>query len=205
MVVSGECISSLSQNAARSVRTLASKQLASLTVGDAGAAVIVERAGNGARGITSSEFVTFAEYSDLCIGRPCRDGPGAVMYTSPRKLHRAAIGTSSPVVGRALGLAGKRGDELACAIPHQTSVRAIRAGTRLLAGQYGMPKDVVCNLEEFGNTASTTHFVALYRYLEEERLSPGDEILLLVYASGLVVGAMTFTMDELGERYGRPH
>ena len=43
MVVSGEYISHLSWNAARQIRSLFSKQLASLTLGDAGAAVIVER------------------------------------------------------------------------------------------------------------------------------------------------------------------
>ena len=43
MVVSGEYISQLSWNAARQIRFLFSKQLASLTLGDAGAAVIVIR------------------------------------------------------------------------------------------------------------------------------------------------------------------
>ena len=39
MVVSGEYISHLSWNAAKQIRSLFSKQLASLTLGDAGAAV----------------------------------------------------------------------------------------------------------------------------------------------------------------------
>ena len=47
MVVSGEYISHLSWNAAQQIRSLFSKQLASLTLGDAGAAVIVERAPSG--------------------------------------------------------------------------------------------------------------------------------------------------------------
>jgi 3-oxoacyl-[acyl-carrier-protein] synthase-3 len=87
-------------------------------------------------------------------------------------------------------------------------VRAIRAGTRNIAPHTGgLPKNlkIVYNLEEFGNTASTTHFVALYRYLEERRFRAGDRILLLIFASGVVCGTLIFTMDELWERYGREH
>jgi len=61
----------------------------------------------------------------------------------------------------------------------------------------------VYNLEEYGNTASTTHFVALYRYLEERRFRAGDRILFLIFASGVVAGSLILTMDELQERYGR--
>ena len=62
-------------------------------------------------------------------------------------------------------------EDLDYLIPHQTSVRAIRAGTKNIARQVkataphvggGLPKHIVYNLESFGNTASTTHFVALY-------------------------------------------
>src|SRR5690606_932315 len=42
LVVSGERISGLATNAARHVRSIASRELASLTLGDAGAAVLVE-------------------------------------------------------------------------------------------------------------------------------------------------------------------
>ena len=60
MVVSGEYISHLSWNAAKQIRSLFSKQLASLTLGDAGAAVIVERAPSGAPGIDVIGFTTLA-------------------------------------------------------------------------------------------------------------------------------------------------
>jgi 3-oxoacyl-[acyl-carrier-protein] synthase-3 len=47
LVVSGERISGLATNAARHVRSIASRELASLTLGDAGAAVLVERGRGG--------------------------------------------------------------------------------------------------------------------------------------------------------------
>ena len=58
-------------------------------------------------------------------------------------------------------------------------------------------------MDEFGNTASTTHFVALYKYLTEGRFKKGDNIMLISFASGLEVGVIIFTMDKLVERYGR--
>lgn len=201
MVVSGEYISTISDNAARKVRTLLSKQLASLTVGDSGAALILERAENGSPGITACEFATYAEHSGLCIGKACDHAPGAEMHTNPRKLHQVAIDSAHPTLLAALEKTGISIRDVDWLIPHQTSVRAIRAGTKHIGARVGgVPKHIVYNLEEFGNTASTTHFVALYRYLQEGRFRPGERILLLVFASGVVCGALIFTMDELCER-----
>jgi 3-oxoacyl-[acyl-carrier-protein] synthase-3 len=202
MVVSGEYISSISDNAARRVRTILSKQLASLTVGDSGAALILERAENGAPGITAVEFATYAEHSGLCIGKACDSAPGAAMYTNPRKLHQVAIDSAHPTLLAALEKSGISIQDVDWLIPHQTSVRAIRAGTKHIGARVGgVPKHIVYNLEEFGNTASTTHFVALHRYLQEGRFRPGERILLLVFASGVVCGALLFTMDELCEKF----
>ena len=73
MVVSGEYISDLGLNAAREVRTVMSKQLASLTLGDAGAAAIVERAPEGAPGIEVAGFTTLSKHSRLCLAFPGED------------------------------------------------------------------------------------------------------------------------------------
>ena len=89
-------------------------------------------------------------------------------------------------------------------IPHQTSARAIRKGTKEISERLGVtPKNVVENVAKHGNTASTTHFVALYEYLERGRFDPGDKIMLISFASGLEVGVVIFEMDELVDGYGR--
>jgi 3-oxoacyl-[acyl-carrier-protein] synthase-3 len=205
MVVSGEYISSLGANAARTMRTPASKQLASLTVGDAGAAVILERGEPGSAGITASELATIAEHSDLCIGTPCEDGPGATMVTHANSLHRAAIANSPETIHEALERSGASPDTIDHVIPHQTSTSAIKAGIKHSERKVGhYSGDVVYNLAEFGNTASTTHFAALHRCLVDRRFKPGDRVMMICSASGLTVGALVFTIDEeLCERYGR--
>ncbi|MEN8183947.1 MAG: 3-oxoacyl-[acyl-carrier-protein] synthase III C-terminal domain-containing protein [Myxococcota bacterium] len=208
MVVSGEYVTSIADNAARKVRTILSKQLASLTVGDSGSAVLLERAPQDTPGIEAFELATYSDHSDLCIGGPCETGPGGAMFTDARKLHAVAIESAHPTLLAALEKGGISPHEVHFLIPHQTSVRAIRAGIRNISPHVGgLPPDltIVYNLEKFANTASTTHFVALYRYLEERRFEAGDRILLLIFASGVVCGSLIFTMDELREKYGSDH
>jgi 3-oxoacyl-[acyl-carrier-protein] synthase-3 len=206
MAVSGEYISSLDRNAAREIRYVLSTQLASLTLGDAGVAAILERAPHGNPGIAFAGFTTLAEHSRLCIGGPAKIGPGGTMFTKARTIHHVAIEDSPPLLADALDATNLRFADVDYVIPHQTSVRAIRKGARELAARLGTsPKSFVENVAERGNTASTTHFVALYEYLEASRFKPGDVILLLSLASGLEVGIVIFRMDELVERYGHAH
>jgi 3-oxoacyl-[acyl-carrier-protein] synthase III len=205
MVVSGEYISHLSWNAARQIRSLFSKQLASLTLGDAGAAVMVERAQAGS-GIDVIGFTTLAEHSRLCLAFPSTVGPGAQMYTKSRQLQRVAIEDMAPLVAEVIGEAGIDLADIDYLIPHQTSARAIRQGTQEFARRLGAkPKHVVVNLEEYGNTSSTTLFVALHKYLQEQRIRKGDRVMLVALASGIEIGIAIFTIDSQVDHYGRTH
>jgi len=206
MVVSGEYISHLSWNAARQIRSLFSKQLASLTLGDAGAAVILDRAPAGAPGIEVVGFTTLAEHSRLCLAFPSTIGPGGQMYTKSRQLQRVAIADMAPLVAEAIGEAGIDLADIDYLIPHQTSARAIRQGTEEFARRLGArPRHVVVNLEEYGNTSSTTLFLALHKYLAEQRIHKGDRVMLLALASGIEIGMAIFTVGDLVSRYGHTH
>lgn len=206
MVVSGEFISGLGTNAAREIHGIYSRQLASLTLGDAGAAVIVERAPDGKPGIALAGFTTIAEHSRLCLGGPAPHAPGARMLTKARTIHRVAMEDAPLLLEQALTATGLRLADVDWVIPHQTSARAIRAGERELAARLGgHPKHMVVNVEDRGNTASTTHFVALHRYLGEGRFRRGDKVVLLALASGLEIGVVVLVMDELVETHGNVH
>ncbi|MGZ8512328.1 MAG: 3-oxoacyl-ACP synthase III family protein [Candidatus Limnocylindria bacterium] len=203
MVVSGEDISQLSTNAAREVRTIMSKQLASLTLGDAGAAAIRERAPEGVPGSEVAGFTTLSEYSRRCLAFPATIGRGASMYSDARALQEVGIENTVPLLREGLDQAGLEFDEIDDLIPHQTSARAIKKGMKELAKSMGVaPKHVVVTVDELGNTASTTHFVALSKYLREGRFSKGDRVMLLSLASGLEVGVVIFKVDQLVERNG---
>ena len=100
MVVSGEYISELGRNAAQEVRTVMDDQLASLTLGDAGAAAIVERAPEGAPGIEVAGFTTLSEHSRLCVAFPAKIGPGVTMHTDAREIHKVGDRGRGPDAAR---------------------------------------------------------------------------------------------------------
>jgi 3-oxoacyl-[acyl-carrier-protein] synthase-3 len=61
-------------------------------------------------------------------------------------------------------------------------------------------------VDRFGNTASTTHTVALVEELEAGRICAGETIALVALASGLEIGVVLLTVDEeLVNRYGHRH
>jgi 3-oxoacyl-[acyl-carrier-protein] synthase-3 len=203
MVVSGEYISELGHNAAQEVRDVMSDQLASLTLGDAGAAAILERESDGAGGIEVAGFTTLSEHSRLCVAFPSKVGPGTSMHTKAREIHQAGIEEAVPMLREVLDQAGLAFDEIDFLIPHQTSARAIKkAMVEFAAGLGAAPRHVVVTVDELGNTASTTHFVALWKYLNEGRFKENDRILLLSLASGLEVGIVIFRVGDLVGRYG---
>jgi 3-oxoacyl-[acyl-carrier-protein] synthase-3 len=198
LVVSGEYISQLGTNAARHVRTIASRELASLTLGDAGAAVLVERAEGGEPGIALAGFTTVADHSRLCVAYPARHQPGARMFTRARAIHRVAIADTPVLLAEALDAVGLGIEDVDHVIPHQTSARAIRTGMReATAALGGAPRNpAVITVDRYGNTASTTHVVALVEELDAGRLQAGDRVALVALASGLEIGIVLFTVDE---------
>ncbi|PRC55432.1 3-oxoacyl-ACP synthase, partial [Mycobacterium sp. ITM-2017-0098] len=70
LVISGEYISQLGQNAARHIRSIMSTELACPTLGDAGAALLLERAPADSPGISLAGFTTVADHSRLCLAYP---------------------------------------------------------------------------------------------------------------------------------------
>jgi 3-oxoacyl-[acyl-carrier-protein] synthase-3 len=204
LVVSGEFITDIARNASQTAKTITSNQLASLTLGDAGAAVIMDRNPDGGEGVLASDIVTFARYRDLCVAGPSDDAPGNRMETDTALLHRAAIANSPAFMVRIVERFGIAPSDVDFLIPHQTAKPAIDAGIKHTMRRFkGWSGEVVYNVEDFGNTASTTHFAALYRLLREGRLQATDRVAMLVSASGLTIGGMVFTVGALGEKYGR--
>ncbi len=128
------------------------------------------------------------------------------MKTKAIKIHKASVNNSMTLVKKALDDSNLSFDMIDYLIPHQTSRSSILAGVVKLSDYLGnSPGNIVINLKNTGNTASTTHFLALYQYLTENRFQAGDRIMLLCFASGLVIGVVILKMDEIVNRYGNNH
>src|SRR6201993_164253 len=205
LVVSGEYISPLGRNAARHIRTIMSKELACLTLGDAGAALLLERAEANSGAITLAGFTTIADHSRLCLAYPKGRDPGARMFTDSRAIQRVAISDTPLLLHEVLEAAGIAIHDIDHVITHQTSARAIRKGMARMSAEFNdSPQhDAVITVDRYGNTASTTHTVALVEELEAGRIRPGETIALIALASGLEIGVVLLTVDDdLVGRYG---
>jgi 3-oxoacyl-[acyl-carrier-protein] synthase-3 len=190
-------------HALKNIRTHLSSEISSLTVGDCGAAVILERVDGNEDGLILSGFTTFSRYNDLCTGRQNKNSQGGFMKTKAIKIHKVSINKSMTSVKKALDENGLSFEEIDYLIPHQTSRSSIIAGAVKLSDHLGKkPGHVVINLKDTGNTASTTHFLALYQYLAKNKFHVGDRIMLLCFASGLIIGVVIFRMNEIVYRYG---
>jgi 3-oxoacyl-[acyl-carrier-protein] synthase-3 len=203
MVVSGEYITSLSKNAVENIDTPLNTELASLTVGDAGAAIILTDTSTLDDAISVSEIVTLSRYSNLCTAYQSIKQPGGIMKTRMKEIHDVSIENAPAVIENALKKAGLRMSQIDHLIPHQTAKHSIQTGAVSFEKYFGeKPGNVVLNLEVNGNTASTTHFTALYKCLEEKRFRKGDKVMLLSFASGLVIGVVIFTINDIIDSYG---
>ena len=104
LVVSGEYISQLGQNAAQHIRNIMSKELACLTLGDAGAALLLERAPAGSAGIGVAGFTS--RRLQWALSRvPKGWRPSASTFTKSRGI-RAAIADTPLLLHEVLDAAG---------------------------------------------------------------------------------------------------
>ena len=120
-----EFISELRRNAAQEIRTVIDGELASLTLGDAGAGAISNAR---RRALPGSKWPLHdaVRAQPLFVTFPAKIGPGVTIRTEARGIHRAATKDTVPMLREVLDQAGLEFDEIDYLIPHQTSARAIK-------------------------------------------------------------------------------
>jgi 3-oxoacyl-[acyl-carrier-protein] synthase III len=208
MVVSGEYITHLTETAQKEIQGPTDARLACLTLGDAGAAVILERGPNGRVGFHDIDMATLGRYSSLCVAK-ASDGPagGAIMLVDSIAATAVAVKRSVPYVAAVMKRHGWRPEHCDHIVMHQTSEAslndAVVAVNRMFGHAAAHPGNVIANLAERGNTASTTHFVALSDHIRGNRIRSGDNVVFGISGSGQTVGAALYTFDDLPDRLRR--
>ena len=208
MVVSGEYITHLTETAQKEIQGPTDARLACLTLGDAGAAVILERGPNGRVGFHDIDMATLGRYSSLCVAK-VSDGPagGAIMLVDSIAATAVAVKHSVPYVAAVMKRHGWRPEHCDHIVMHQTSEAslndAVVAVNRMFGQTVAHPGNVIANLAERGNTASTTHFVALDDHIRGNRIRSGDNVVFGISGSGQTVGAALYTFDDLPDRLRR--
>jgi 3-oxoacyl-[acyl-carrier-protein] synthase-3 len=203
MVVTGEQNMPLAWTATREVRHSLDRQLAALTLGDCGAAVIVDASPDEAHGFHWLDLVTGARHDHFCWSKPSTRGSGGVLITKARGLQIEGNRNFPAYLKQALDATGWELDDLHHVIPHQVSTRAIRQGIRAVARYMGcdLPDVFLCHAETYGNTTTASHFLALHDFILRGKIRSGQNVLLVSGASGIVITHATLTLDDLPDRY----
>lgn len=207
MVISGECITHISDTAVKEITEPFDEQFGSLTVGDAGAAVILDATENeDEHAIDFSHFVTMSEFADLCIGMPSHKTGGGAMYADSIGIHKESIARMGQFA-QSVFVRSENSDQwntgIKWVVPHQTSTKAMITGSKAVRDYMNMDTDYIKRIlvskyiAEYGNTASTSHFVVFYNALKDGMFKKGDKVFFWVMASGIVFGAIIFTVGDM--------
>ncbi|BBY34133.1 non-ribosomal peptide synthetase [Mycolicibacter minnesotensis] len=208
LVVSGEYISHITETAQQEIESAMDPRLACLTVGDAGAAAVLELGPNDRVGFHDLDLATFSEFAKLCIAK-ATEGPhgGAIMVTDSVTQTAIAVKHSVPYVAAVMQRHGWRPETADQLLMHQTSEASINDAiltiNRVFGAGAASRANTICNLAERGNTATTTHFVALYDYINAGRINSGDNVVLSITGSGQTIGTGLYTFDDLPDRMRR--
>ncbi len=208
LVVSGEYITHLTDTAQKEIEGPMDSRLACLTLGDAGAAVILERGANDRVGFHDIDMATLGAYSKLCVAKTT-DGPhgGAVMFTDSVAGTAVAVKAAVPYVSNVMRRHGWRPQSADHIIIHQTSESSLNDAMLGINRVFGKSAahlgNTIFNLAERGNTASTSHWVALKDHILGNRIQSGDRTVFGISGSGQTVGAALYTFDDLPDRLRR--
>ncbi|MCV7384951.1 non-ribosomal peptide synthetase [Mycolicibacter longobardus] len=208
LVVSGEYISHITGTAQQEIDGPMDPRLACLTVGDAGAAAVLELGPNDRVGFHDLDLATYSEFAKLCIAK-ATEGPhgGAIMVTDSVTQTAIAVKHSVPYVAAVMQRHGWRPETADQLLMHQTSEASINDAiltiNRVFGAGAASRANTICNLAERGNTATTTHFVALYDYINAGRINSGDNVVLSITGSGQTIGTGLYTFDDLPDRMRR--
>jgi 3-oxoacyl-[acyl-carrier-protein] synthase-3 len=84
-------------------------------------------------------------------------------------------------------------NEISWFIPHQANMRIIEA----LAERFSIPSErIITTLHKYGNTSASSVGIALDEFLQENKLSLKENIVLTAFGAGLAWGSAILTYDE---------
>ena len=203
LVVSGEYITHLTKVAQREIESFMDTRLACLTLGDAGAAIILEKASHSDVGFQQLDLQSFGRYSPYCVAIAAKSG-GMIMHTDAVNLTDVAVKSGAKHAVNTLQQTGWSYDSFQHLIMHQTSTMTLNSArkeiNRSLNGEICHNGNTINNLEQRGNSASTSHFVTLADQIRNNRINSGDKVVFSISASGLTTGTALYVLDDLPDR-----
>ncbi len=110
-----------------------------------------------------------------------------------REVFRFATRVMASATKEAVDKAGLRLEDINLIIPHQANSRIIEAAAR---GIRIPMSQIVMNIERYGNTSTASIPIAICEALEDDRIKPGDNLVLVGFGGGLTWGALVLEWSE---------
>lgn len=164
------------------------KRFASLSMGDAGAAAILEKSDSDS-GIYAQKFQTNGEYWELCTvpgGGSLHPHDGSKVYFEGRttEMRKVFFEKKGKIIENALNEAGWLLSDLDLVFMHHVSVQTFE----MVANDLHISKDKFYNVfENYGNMAASSIPFALSDAYNKNILKKGNKIMLLGLASGISI------------------
>jgi 3-oxoacyl-(acyl-carrier-protein) synthase III len=202
LVTAGEVLSPAIDWDVRGMGDLRGK-LAGLTLGDAGAAFVVEASDEPdgpdelpgharVRGIRQGDFMTDGDHWELSTllagGNLVRHGDsGTYFHCRSDDLAKLAIRHLPDLFTKTRARVGWENEDIALVVPHQVSRAVVVDLARLW--DYPLSRCMV-TVDRFGNTAAASVPLAASIAVEEGRLTAGDKVVLVAGAAGFSAGVL---------------
>lgn len=198
LVVSGEQIA---ETAVAEIKEPYDSQVGSLTVGNSGAAVVMDVSTSKANRIDYVELMTCSAYSHLSFGLPSDERASMALYTDDQamrtddRLRLWPAFQKDFLAAKGSSFAEERFDYI---IHQQAGTRFIDKMNQVGAECFGetMPESIAV-ADKYGNLSSTSHFVALHDHLHSHSAEGTAKYLLVPAASGVVTGCVSATISSL--------
>ncbi|MDA8616464.1 hypothetical protein N9L27_06540 [Candidatus Poseidoniales archaeon] len=195
MVISGEFITPIIDEAKRRNLYLTPRAIASLTVGDGSAAYILGRTKHEGR-IKFSEPITFAQYNRHCIGQASKRHRGPQMRTKARDLQNGVMTNIGIFLQRSLLHMDLKWNEIDHTYSHPTTPKAVKKGAKIASDLLGEINFLHNDSFDTANTASTTHGVLLEKSQKNGYLQSDETAIIISFGSGLAILAMHFNLPK---------
>ncbi len=206
MVVSGEFITGITRTAQIEITEFLDPRLACLTVGDAGAAIIMESSGGTDVGFHELDMYTLGKFAWMCVGRLTEQPHGGAIMLVPDPMEHTSVAVRYSVTHakHTLDNSRYRPDQIQRLIMHQTSERSLLDGAKAINKAFkkkvSTKENTINNLAHRGNTASTSHMVALWDNTLNGTIQSGENVVFGITGSGQTIGTAIYTLDDLPDR-----
>ena len=120
---------------------------------------------------------------------------GGRIFMNGKEVFRRAVLAMESAARNAMDRAGVTMDDIALVVPHQANIRIIDAAMKRLE----IPREKAAMvLERTGNTSAASIPLALVNALDDDRVAPGDLVLMVGFGAGMSSAAAVIRWDPPG-------